>query len=410
MPKQRASHQQPAERSQLKSLFEANLPRYQEALAALYQTVRNQLELEGFSPTIKYRVKKFDALFTKLRRQQARRKNSNIGITDLFGLRIVCPFLEDIDKVEQLLSDRFEIVEMERKGGQHSFREFGYDSVHLLVKLQGPGELPPGVSPTCEIQLRTILQDAWAEVEHELVYKSDIALPNESIRRKLASLNATLTLSDLIFQEIRDYQKELRQLGDRRRASLVSNLNLNDIISMPLPAAPAASPAPGKPSAAPLRASRLEKTMLSALDAHSNQDYRQAIELYNQLLGMRLKRPIRSLVYNHRGMAWFALGEYRKSLHDFSKAISFDPEYCRGYVNRGLCQRLLNQPEQALEDFSLALQIDPARIEAWLGRAQVCHDLHRHEQALEDCRQALKIDPDYPPARELLTQIKTNCS
>ncbi len=63
----------------------------------------------------------------------------------------------------------------------------------------------------CEIQLRTILQDAWAEVEHELVYKSDISLPNQSIRRKLASLNATLTLSDLIFQEIRDYQKEIRQ-------------------------------------------------------------------------------------------------------------------------------------------------------------------------------------------------------
>jgi putative GTP pyrophosphokinase len=38
------------------------------------------------------------------------------------------------------------------------------------------------------VQLRTILQDAWAEVEHELIYKSDIKLPNASIRRKLAAL------------------------------------------------------------------------------------------------------------------------------------------------------------------------------------------------------------------------------
>ena len=60
------------------------------------------------------------------------------------------------------------------------------------------------------------MQDAWAEVEHELVYKSDITLPNQSIRRKLASLNATLTLSDLIFQEIRDYQKEIRRHGRNR--------------------------------------------------------------------------------------------------------------------------------------------------------------------------------------------------
>jgi GTP pyrophosphokinase len=402
-----ASQQQIPERGLLKKQYETNLPGYQTALGVLYQTIRNHLEQAAFSPTIKYRVKKFDALYTKLRRLQARRKIAENGITDLFGLRIVCPFLEDIEKIEQLLVDRLEVAEMERKGGQHSFREFGYDSVHLLVNIPDPVELPPGVSPTCEIQLRTILQDAWAEVEHELVYKSDITLPNESIRRKLASLNATLTLSDLIFQEIRDYQKELRQLGDRRRASLVSNLTINDIISMPLPVAPAARQTSGKPAVAPARASRLEKTMLSALEAHSNQDYRHAIELYNQLLGMRLKRPIRSLVYNHRGMAWFALGEYRKSRHDFSKAISFDPDYCRGYVNRGLCQRVLNQFDQALVDFSQALQLDPERIEAWLGRAQVCHDLQQHQQALENCNQALKIDPEYQPARELLALIKT---
>jgi len=406
VPNKRASHPQPSERSQLKNLFEANLPRYKEVLATLYQTIRHQLELEDFSPTIKYRVKKFDALYTKLRHQQSRRKKAEIGITDLFGLRIVCPFLEDIEKVEALLNDRFEVVEMDRKGGQHSFREFGYDSVHLLVKLQDPGELPPGVCPTCEIQLRTILQDAWAEVEHELVYKSDITLPNESIRRKLASLNATLTLSDLIFQEIRDYQKELRHLGDRRRASLVSNLSLNDIITMPLPAQTGANQLADKPAASPTRASRLEKTMLAALDAHSHQNYQQAISLYNQLLGMRLKRPIRSLVYNHRGMAWFALGAYRKSLHDFNKALSFDPEYCRGYVNRGLCQRVLNQFDQALADFTQALQIDPLRIEAWLGRAQVCHDLQQHEQALDDCNQALKLDPAYQPVHELLAVIE----
>jgi len=408
VPDSAANSNQLPDRSDLKSLFEANRAGYEAALQTLYQSVRQLLEQQRVAATIKYRVKRFDALYTKLRRLYSRRKIPSAGITDLFGLRIVCPFLEDIETVEKLLVDQFQIVEMERKGGQHSFREFGYDSVHLLIRLQkSTGALPAGVSSTCEIQLRTILQDAWAEVEHELVYKSDITLPNESIRRKLASLNATLTLSDLIFQEIRDYQKELRQLGDRRRASLVNNLSLNEVINLPLPTEPAAPP-PGKKPSAPARASRLEKTMLSALDAHSKQDYHQAIALYNQLLGMRLKRPIRSLVYNHRGMAWFALGDFRKSLHDFSKAISFDPEYSRGYINRGLCQRVLKQPERAVEDFTQALQIDPARIEAWVGRAQACHDLKLLDRALDDCEQALKIDPTYQPVLDLKQLIQNS--
>lgn len=407
MPNKGSADQLP-ERSQLKSLYESNLPGYKAALSSLYQAIRGLLENAGFAPTIKYRVKKFEAYYTKLRRLRSRRKMSETGITDLFGLRIICPFLEDIETIEQLLINNFRVAERERKGGQHSFREFGYDSVHLLIKLpQTSSILPPGVSPTCEIQLRTILQDAWAEVEHELVYKSDITLPNESIRRKLASLNATLALSDLIFQEIRDYQKELRQQGDRRRASLVNHLGLNDVISLDLPPDPAASAQAIKSPSVP-RTSRLEKSMLQALDAHSRQDYEQAIAIYDQLLGMRLKRPIRSLVYNHRGMAWFALGEYRKGLNDFSKAISFDREYSRGYINRGLCRRLLGHPEQAIEDFTRALQIEPTRPEAWLGRAQVYHELQLREQAQHDCSQAIKIDPDYQQALELQQLIQSN--
>ena len=99
-------------------------------------------------------------------------------ITDLFGLRVVCPFLEDIETVAKLVSERFKVVETVRKANQHSFREFGYDSLHLVIRMPGETQLKaplPGTATTCEIQLRTILQDAWAEVEHELVYKSDIA-------------------------------------------------------------------------------------------------------------------------------------------------------------------------------------------------------------------------------------------
>lgn len=42
---------------------------------------------------------------------------------------------------------------------------------------------------------------------------------DESVRRKLAALNANLTLADITFQEIRDYQRKLHgELRERRRS------------------------------------------------------------------------------------------------------------------------------------------------------------------------------------------------
>jgi putative GTP pyrophosphokinase len=156
-----------------------------------------------------------------------------VTINDFFGLRIVCPFLEDIETVSSLIASHFEILETERKANQHSFREFGYDSVHLAIPLttQLTGRSMPGVRKVCEIQLRTTLQEAWAEVEHELVYKSDISLPNQSIRRKLASLNATLTLSDLIFKRF----ATIRRRSVNTVASVVPPLSETSIALTLLP-------------------------------------------------------------------------------------------------------------------------------------------------------------------------------
>jgi putative GTP pyrophosphokinase len=248
------------------------------------------------------------------------------------------------------------------------------------------------------------LQDAWAEVEHELVYKSDITMPNQSIRRKLASLNATLTLSDLIFQEIRDYQKEIRQHGRKRRAIVEREAQDPDLIAISHPTNINSSARMGPiPST---MASHLEKTMLRALEAHSNHDLENAIALYGQLLGMQLDRKVRALVYNHRGMAYFAMGSHQRALKDFTSAINYDPENDRSYANRGLCSRVLKRYEKALQDFKLALQINPNRPDSYFGRAQTYYDMQCYEQALNDCEKALAVHSGYQPARELIKALQ----
>ncbi len=392
------------ERQRLKELYESLLPRHEEQLHGIYRLIRTLLERHGFTPTIKYRIKRFEDYYEKLLRS-ARKRQGNPNVTDLLGLRIICPFLEDVDMVEHLLKNHFEVVETVRKAAGNSFREFGYDSVHLLVKLDRSesGTQLPHTRNVCEIQLRTTLQDAWAEVEHELIYKSRLSLPNESIRRKLAALNATLTLSDLTFQEIRDYQKGILALNLKRRKALEESIQIPDIELIP---EPSRSDLPDEPPLSPIHGSALEKTMLEALSAHSRHRFDRAVELYSRILAMRMSRKNRALIYNHRGMAYFALSRSGEALRDFSRAIDYDGEYLRAYCNRGLVHRAMKRLPKALEDYNRALELDSSYSEALIGRAQTWLRMHFPDQALTDCEKALEIDPNLPSAKSLHEKIR----
>jgi len=397
-----------AERNQYKATYEKLRPVHETVLYRLVGDIRALLEQHGQSPAIKARVKRFDGYFEKLQKlsRQGGGRGGAAVVNDLLGIRIICPFLEDLETIERLLVGHFPVVELERKGARHSFREFGYDSLHLLVRLDAEqlDEELPGCQRVCEIQLRTILQDAWAEVEHELIYKSDISLPNEIIKRKLASLNATLTLSDLIFQEIRDSQREIRERDRRRRQRLDEIVNgapsappvaLREKIEMPM-------------ELVSLTGQRkLEKLMLEAHDAHGRGELETAVVLYSRILRLKLTDPVRSLVYNHRGMAHFGVADYLQAIRDFSRAIFFDESNVRCHNNRALTFRVINALDKSLADYDRSLALNPSQVEGYWGRAQTCYAMRLYTQALADCESALNLEPDFQPAQSLLARINS---
>ncbi len=395
------------ERGEAKELYQLLHPALEQQLQGIQETLRKLFEEQGYTPTIKYRVKGFETYFNKL--AKLARAGDPLVISDLLGVRVICPFLEDLDNVEQLINSHFDVVELERKGDRHSFREFGYDSVHMLVRFAPqPGPYLPFVEPCCEIQLRTILQDAWAEVEHELVYKSDIALPNDSIRRKLASLNASLTLSDLIFQEIRDFQKEVRVRGIKRRQSVEDFLGGSSAIEIHQQLTTQEDPTDIKAfeHAAQNTPRSLEKLMLNALEAHSNRSFQIAIALYGRILRMKLEPPLRSLVYNHRGMALFALAEYLRAIEDFSRAIHHNRLNTRAWCNRGLVYRVQGKFDLSLEDYDKAIDQSPEQFEGFWGRAQTCFEMKLYSRAITDCQKVIYLQGDFTPARELEKTIR----
>ena len=388
-----------SEREQLQLLYERYRPTYEKNLMRLQKNIRKLLLKTDINFNIKYRLKSFDSYFQKILRYRQKGIDPLI-INDVIGLRIICPFLEDVEQVEDLLRSNFKVIEIEHKHAHKAVTEFSYEAVHLTLEL--PEENFNGFIPysgqTCEIQLRTILQDAWAEVEHELIYKANFSLLNEPIKRKLASLNATLTLSDIIFQEIRDYQKEIQILREKCHDSMTEKISFPNGSSVP---GNGKEQPPAEIPKGIISRSKIEKQLFDALEAHSQHRYKTAIQIYTQILKQRLKPPIRSIIYNHRGMAYFVMGEYEKALTDFDRALKFDSQNLRALNNRGSTYRMLKKYDLALKDFQRSLEMDGYQHETYHMRALTYFDLMDYPNALNDCNKALSLKPDYKPSAAL---------
>ena len=408
--KKKRGKEQIPRREKIQALYEQYRPQYNVALRRVYQRISNLLTRNGINAIVKYRLKTFESYFEKLLRKY-NDKSDPVIIRDILGFRIICPFLEDLDNVEKLITANFSVIEVEHKGSKHSFREFGYDSIHLLIEVphDSLSVTIPYSGKICEIQLRTILQDAWAEVEYELIYKADFSLLNEPIKRKLASLNATLTLSDIIFQEIRDYQKEIQQRGEKGRESLLEKIQIIDQISILNTMDYTALKKKEYKSLITLKPkSPLEKLIFEALNAHSNGEFNKAVGIYSKILKMKPNTQVRSIIYNHRGMAYFILSEYQRSINDFSRAIEYNPVNFRAYNNRGLAYRMMQRYEHSLKDFNRSLEINAYQMECYYNRALTFFDLHDFTKALEDCEKALNIKPDFIPAQHFKVFIRAN--
>jgi len=389
------------------------------AVFELQRRLRQVLHRGGLTPTIKYRIKSFDSYYQKMLRRVASPPKTRdwFTISDILGIRVVCPFMADLPLVESLLANEFQVVEREKKGAEFSFKEFGYDSLHYLVQLpqdiQDFFRLPEAM--VCEVQLRTILQDAWAEVEHELVYKSDHTPFDESLRRKLAALNANLSLADMIFHEIREYQRELhRQLKKRRLDfwDLVKRSEDNHFTDAACPntALPEQTCLPSAPyveddiptsgmSGLP-HYDVIDGQLLKAIYAHNAHYYDDAIRLYTEILSLQPRGAVRSIVYVHRGMAYFAKGNYEHAILDFSTSMEMEGDHRKALYYRAVANRQLKCFGKALDDLNRCLQLDPYQSEVLLSRAQTHAHLGDYSAALSDVDATLVIDPAGDEARK----------
>jgi predicted RNase H-like nuclease/ppGpp synthetase/RelA/SpoT-type nucleotidyltranferase len=131
-------------------------------------------------------------------------------ITDQIGVRVITYVLSDVQAVVDLLGDQV-VVHDDRDMGRETASEgrFGYASRHLLVGLDAARENQPGYEllqgRQAQVQIRTVLQHAWAEFEHDIRYKGTI--PDEHVPdfdRRFTLAAGLLELADREFSTIRD--------------------------------------------------------------------------------------------------------------------------------------------------------------------------------------------------------------
>jgi putative GTP pyrophosphokinase len=371
---------------------------HSEARSSAARELRERIEevLSGRPAAVRARIKDFPSFFKKYIRMLKLQEDPSIRpvITDLIGIRIICPFIEDLDSAEEAVKRRFEILECERKGSGYSFKEFGYESTHLLIKI--PPDIVEKAGPldceTAEIQIRTILQDAWAEVEHELVYKAEFTPFDDAVKRKLAAVNASLSLADTVFQEIRSYQRRLNGELEKRRTSFFRKIEESADAFL---FTPEESGGGEIESEAPLQISNsIDDLLLNALYAHNKGRFDEAAAFYSRILEMSPGRDICSLIYKHRGMAYFARSKYDEAIDDFTSALEMDGDSYKAAYYRGVVHSVMRQYDEAVDDFTQSLRINPYQPFCLFRRGQAYYHLADYPGALADAEASLALDPE----------------
>lgn len=181
-------------------------------------TVRTLLQNERIDIIdVTHRVKTSSSFLEKIRRK--RYADPKAELTDLAGIRIITLIERDIEKVSALIEKSFNVYPefSVNKSDDLGPDKFGYRSVHFVCDIGGIREALPEFSPYAgmkfEIQVRTALQHAWAEIEHDRSYKFSGELPSK-FKRRFHLIAGLLELADREFstltEELENYSEQVQ--------------------------------------------------------------------------------------------------------------------------------------------------------------------------------------------------------
>lgn len=192
---------------------------FSKAMESLISVLLSSNEILPHS--VSSRVKDRNSLIAKVERKN--KYKSLAEITDVVGVRIITHYSDDVDTIATVIEREF-LVDNENSIDKRVILEpdrFGYVSLHYVVSISKVRselvEYKSFNNLKFEIQIRSILQHTWAEIEHDIGYKSQLEVP-KPVQRKLSRLARLLELADdqfiLIRKEIKEYEEKINNQMD----------------------------------------------------------------------------------------------------------------------------------------------------------------------------------------------------
>ena len=210
--------------------YREKLPVYEKMKTIVLNLLRTCLDKNHVIVSgLETRIKSEQSLAGKLE-LKGYKYHSLEDVTDVLGARIITFYSDEVDIISALAEKLFEI-DWDNSVDKRKMLEidrFGYLSLHYVCRipevLYKDPEMPQLNQIRFELQMRSTLQHVWANMYHDIGYKSDMEIPVE-YQRNMTRLAGMLELADEQFSHIR---KEIN--GYRRTVqSMVANGKLDEV-------------------------------------------------------------------------------------------------------------------------------------------------------------------------------------
>ncbi|MBB6630858.1 GTP pyrophosphokinase [Clostridium algidicarnis] len=202
-----------------------------EELKVKFRSIRKEYRRKNeYSPVefVTGRVKEISSILEKASKFDIPLDRLQYEIEDIAGIRVMCQFVDDIEKVVELIRERKDMQIMYEKDYVTNVKESGYRSYHIIIKY--PVNMAEGQKDIlAEFQIRTLAMNFWATVEHSLNYKYKQEIPYE-IKGKLKNAADSAFKLDEQMLEIKDEIKDAQKLFEVK-SDIISNI-MNNILSL----------------------------------------------------------------------------------------------------------------------------------------------------------------------------------
>ena len=202
-------------------LFVDELKKFQQVIYDIFEFHRRRTEerlIRFVYP--RFDVKSLKSVIDKIRRNRKKQKEGKRpydfdDIEDLVGIKVISPYRSSAEEVIKWMfnqSNHFTVEPTSIEDAWTYDEKYGYRGWHFIAKPIVSNPALIGIK--CEIQVKTMLQEAWDAQTHDISYKKEELIDNDlldHIKYQSDTLEALDKQSEIIRQLIQRVEEEERE-------------------------------------------------------------------------------------------------------------------------------------------------------------------------------------------------------